>query len=251
MQLIELLWPALVLVVLLVFIHAIFGLEIIRRGVIFTDLAIGQMAAVGMALSIGFWDGDYQTAMTLFFALIGALLITYASRRLEHIEAFIGMLYALGASSIMILLANSPQGVELFSKLSAVDILFTSIDEVYQAALIYMGVALLMSLVYPRTKGIVRELLFFILLAVTVTSSVQLAGVLVVFVLLVAPAFIALLQQKFTPLYVAWATGLSVSVIAIAASYYFDLPTGYSIVFFQSLTVMGFVLFVRKEKRRF
>ena len=54
MQLIELLWPAFVLVVLLVFIHVIFGLEIIKRGVIFTDLAIGQIAAIGMAISVGF-----------------------------------------------------------------------------------------------------------------------------------------------------------------------------------------------------
>ena len=65
MQLIELLWPAFVLIVLLVFIHVIFGLEIIKRGVIFTDLAIGQVAAVGMAVSIGFLEGEYQLLMTL------------------------------------------------------------------------------------------------------------------------------------------------------------------------------------------
>ena len=250
MQLIELLYPALLLIVLLVFIHAVFGLEIIKRGVIFTDLAVGQMAAVGLAISIGFLKGAYQTSLTLGFALLGAMLITYATRKVEHIEAFIGMVYAFGTSSIMILLANSPQGAELFSKLSAVDILFTTIEEVYQAALIYVGVAFIMYIYYPRTKGIMRELTFFVLLAVTVTSSVQLAGVLVVFVLLVAPAFIALLQQKFTPLYVAWTNGLLLSVMAIVVSYYYDLPTGYSIVFFHSLAVMAFVLFIRKNNKR-
>ena len=247
MQLIELLWPAILLIILLVFIHVIFGLEIIKRGVIFTDLAIGQVAAVGMAISIGFMDGEYQLLFTLGFALLGALLITYATQRVEHIEAFIGMLYALGASSIMLLLASSPQGAELFQKLSASDILFTSPDEIFPAALLYMSVALVMFMVYPRTTGLTREFTFFSMLALTVTSSVQLAGVLVVFVLLVAPAFIALSQKRFTPLYLAWVSGLSLSSIALVISYYFDLPTGYSIIFFQSVAVVIFSAFVHKR----
>lgn len=247
MQLIELLWPAFLFVTLLVFIHAIFGLEIIKRGVVFTDLAIGQIAAIGMAVSVGFMEGDYQTPMTLGFALFGAVLITYATRRVEHIEAFIGMLYALGASSIMILLASSPQGAELFQKLSATDILFTSQEEVYQAALLYVCVALVMFIVYPKTTGLLRELTFFSMLALTVTSSVQLAGVLVVFALLVAPAFMALSQKRFTPLYLAWISGLVLSVVALVVSYYFDLPTGYSIIFFQSIAVVVFSLFIGKR----
>ena len=247
MQLIELLWPAFVLIILLVFIHVIFGLEIIKRGVIFTDLAIGQIAAVGMAISVGFMEGEYQLLFTLTFALLGALLITYATRKVEHIEAFIGMLYALGASSIMLLLASSPQGAELFQKLSATDILFTSANEIYPAALLYVCVALVMFMFYPKTTGLIRELTFFSMLALTVTSSVQLAGVLVVFVLLVAPAFIALSQKHFTPLYLAWVTGLVLSLVALVVSYYFDLPTGYSIIFFQSISVVIFALFVRKR----
>jgi len=247
MQLIELLWPAFVLIILLVFIHVIFGLEIIKRGVIFTDLAIGQVAAVGMAISVGFLEGEYQLLLTLVFALLGALLITYATRKLEHIEAFIGMLYALGASTIMLLLASSPQGAELFQKLSATDILFTSPEEIYPSAILYLGIALVMFLFYPKTTGLTRELTFFSMLALTVTSSVQLAGVLVVFVLLVSPAFIALSQKRFKPLYLAWASGLILSVVALVVSYYFDLPTGYSIIFFQSMAVVVFSLFVRKR----
>lgn len=247
MQLIELLWPAFALVVLLVFIHVIFGLEIIKRGVIFTDLAIGQVAAIGMAISIGFMEGEYQLLLTLIFALLGALLITYATRKVEHVEAFIGMLYALGASSIMILLASSPQGAELFQKLSAADLLFTSETEVYQSAILYSCIAFVMFIVYPRTTGLTRELTFFSMLALTVTSSVQLAGVLVVFVLLVAPSFIALSQKRFTPLYLAWTSGLILSLVALVISYYFDLPTGYSIIFFQSIAVVIFSLFRGKR----
>jgi len=236
MQLVEILWPAFVLVILLVFIHTIFGLEIIKRGVIFTDLAIGQIAAVGMAISIGFLDGEYQLILTLAFALLGALLITYATRNLEHIEAFIGMLYALGAASIMLLLASSPQGAELFQKLSA------------PTALLYGSVALLMFLFYPKMTGLVRELTFFTMLALIVTSSVQLAGVFVVFVLLVAPSFMALSQNRFSPLVFAWVGGLVLSIFALLMSYYFDLPTGYSIVFFQSFAAVLFALFVQKKR---
>ena len=248
MPIIELLWPALVLVTLLVFIHVIFGLEIIKRGVIFTDLAIGQMAAVGLAVSIGFLNGEYQLLMTFSFAILGELLITYGTQKLEHIEAFIGMLYALGASSIMLLLASSAQGTELFQKLSAADILFTSPEEIVPSAILYICVAAVMFLVYPKTSGLIRELTFFGMLALVVTSSVPLAGVLVVFVLLVAPAFIALSQTRFNPLYLAWGLGLLFSVMALIASYHFDLPTGYSIIFFQGLAVIISAFFLHKKQ---
>lgn len=248
MPIIELLWPAFVLVVFLVFIHVIFGLEIIRRGVIFTDLAIGQIAAVGLAVSIGFLEGEYQLLLTFSFAIMGALMITYATRKLEHIEAFIGMLYALGASTIMLLLASSAQGTELFQKLSATDILFTSPEEIVPSAILYVLVAVVMFLFYPKTTGLMRELTFFSMLALVVTSSVQIAGVLVVFALLVAPAFIALSQSRFNPLFMAWGSGLLFSVLALIASYHFDLPTGYSIIFFQSVAVVIAAFFLHKKQ---
>jgi zinc/manganese transport system permease protein len=76
MSLVELLWPAFVLAIALVFIHSIFGLEIIKRGVIFTDLAIGQIAAVGMAISVAFMHTAYQSVMTFLFAFLAAIIIT-------------------------------------------------------------------------------------------------------------------------------------------------------------------------------
>ena len=101
--------------------------------------------------------------------------------------------------------------------------------------------------VLPKLKGLAHELLFFILLAVTVTSSVQLAGVLVVFVLLIAPALIGLMQKRFSPYNVALLTGTLFGTAAIIASYYLDLPTGYAIVFFGALSaVIAVLLFDRK-----
>jgi len=244
MQIITLLYPAFILAILLVCIHAIFGLEIIKRGVIFTDLAIGQFAAVGVAASLLLFEGDHMFVLTFLFSLIGALLITLASYRVKHIEAFIGMLYALGASSIMILLANTGQGTELFSKLQATDILFTSVSDLWEPLVLYTVVALLFFLFYHKLTGFYREALFFGLLALTVTSSVQLAGILVVFVLLIVPAFLALLQDRFSKLPFSWVIGSIIIIAAMVVSYYFDLPTGYTIVFIASLAgVSGALIF--------
>jgi zinc/manganese transport system permease protein len=233
-----------------VFVHTIFGLQIIKRGVIFTDLAIGQFAAVGMALSIGVMEGENEFVLTLSFALLGAALITYATQKVEHIEAFIGMLYALGASSIMLILASSAQGTELFSKLSATDILFVTSDEVYPAAILYIVVSLMMFFIYPRLSGIFKELMFFGLLALVVTSSVKLAGVLVVFALLVAPAFVGLLQKRWPPILVAWSIGIIASFVALWISYMFDLPAGYSIIFCQSIVAVTFALLFKSTAQK-
>jgi len=235
MSLIALLYPAFILAILLVFIHAIFGVEIIKRGVIFTDLAIGQFAAIGVAMSLLFFDGNYSFLLTFVFALIGAGLITLASYRVKHIEAFIGMLYALGASSIIVLLSNTTQGTELFNKLQATDILFTTTSDLWEPLVLYSFVAIVFFLFYHKLSGVAKELLFFSLLALTVTSSVQLAGVLVVFVLLIVPAFLALMQTKFSALSFAWVLGSVLIIIALIISYQLDLPTGYSIVFIASL----------------
>ncbi len=248
MQIIELLWPAFVLAILLVYIHTIFGVEIIRRGVIFTDLAIGQIAAVGMALSVAFLEGAYQTPLTLLFAILAAVTIAWATKKIKNVEAFIGLLYALGISSIMLVLAKSAEGMELFSKLSAADILFTSSDDLLRDFAIYIPISLVMFLLYPRTKGVIKELLFFIMLAFTVTSSVQSAGVLVVFALLIAPAYAGIVQSRVKPLYFAWIFGAIAIVASLFISYNFDLPTGYTIIFVTVFFSLLFVVFVSQKK---
>ena len=241
MSIVELIWPAFVLGLMLVFIHTVFGIEIIKRGVIFTDLAIGQIASIGMALSIAFMGGEYQSVMTFLFALLGAVIITWATTRIKQVEAFIGLLYALGISSIMLILAKSSEGVELFSKLSAADILFTSSDELFKSFTLYSIVAVVMFFVYPKTKGIFKEFLFFLLLAITVTSSVQSAGVLVVFALLIAPSYAGIMQKRFNQFLFATLFGSIGIVLALVLSYNFDLPTGYSIIFTIVLSSLIFV----------
>ncbi|MCB4750632.1 MAG: metal ABC transporter permease [Sulfurovum sp.] len=248
MSIITLLYPAFVLAILLVFVHTIFGLEIIKRGVIFTDLAIGQFAAIGVAVSLLFFEGTYNFPFTLLFALIGAGLISFAIYRVQHIEAFIGMLYALGASAIIVLLSNTTEGTELFNKLQASDILFTTTSDLIEPFFLYSTVAILYWLFYNKLQGLAKEILFFGLLSLTVTSSVQLAGVLVVFILLIVPAYLALLQQQFHKLIFAWTIGSSMIILAMIVSYIYDLPTGYTIVFIVSLIGILWVLIKGKEK---
>lgn len=242
MSIIELLWPAFVLAIALVFIHSVFGLQIIKRGVIFTDLAIGQIAAIGMALSVAFMHSHYQNTMTLLFALFAAGLITWATKHIQKIEAFIGLLYALGISSIMLILAQSSEGTELYSKLSAADILFTSSDDLFKSLALYGGVAFVMFVVYPKLSGMKKEFLFFIMLAVTVTSSVQSAGVLVVFALLIAPSYAGLSQNKINPFLLACLFGSLGIILALICSYFLDLPTGYTIIFVTVLSSLVFIV---------
>jgi len=219
-------------------IHSFFGLEIIKRGIIFTDLAIGQMAALGAALSILLFEGRYIYPISLVFALIGGIAISFSAKRTVSHEAFIGLLYAFGISSVFIVLSKSSHGIEMFDRLMASDILFTPLGDIIDTAIIYVSLGLILYFLYPRTRGIWRDLLFFVSFAATVTSSVRMAGVLIVFALLVAPAYISMRMKKGKLLLTAWAVGTCVNVISILVSYNLDLPTGYTLVFFHALLAL-------------
>ena len=246
---IDILLLPLALTALLVVIHTWFGKGILERGIIFTDLAIAQAAALGSALSLGYFHGEYLLVLTLLFALASGTMIAYATTRALHMEAFIGLLYVLGASGILLVLAHSAEGMEHFKSLLANDLLFTTPQQFVQALALYILIALAIWLLYPRTRGFARELLFFTLLSLTVTSSVQLAGVLVVFILLVAPILVASAQKRFSPYPFAVVFGFVFSAVAVAIAFYADLPTGYAIVFLGALSslVALFILSPKKE----
>lgn len=235
------------LVVILVMLHSYFGMEILKRGIIFTDLAIAQFAALGSSVSLGYFHEEHFYLLTLGFALLSALLIAFASTRRVHLEAFIGILYVLGASGIMMVLSHSAEGMEHFKSLLASDILFTPPSEVMKSGVIYSFIALALYFLYPKLEGFFKELLFFSLLAITVTSSVSLAGVFVVFVLLIAPPFVSLSLGLKKPLLGSFIFGWFFSICAILISYFYDLPTGYSIVFLGAFLTALIVLFSSKR----
>lgn len=229
--------PAFLVSVILLGIHAYFGLEIIRRGIIFTDLAIGQMAALGSAISILWFHGEYLYPISLASALGAGLVIGLLSRREQNVEPMIGLFYALGLSGVFLLLANSPHGLEEIQNLMAYDILFTDLQAVKWTAALYavLGVGLW---AMRYLKGLAYELAFFMVFAATVTSSVKLAGVLVVFALLVCPALMVHYLRARPPLLWAWGLGILVNSAALFVSLKMDLPTGHTVVFIQALTAI-------------
>jgi len=244
---IDIFLPPIILVIVLVMIHAWFGKGVLQRGIIFTDLAIAQFAALGSAMSLGYFHSEYLYILTLSFSFLAAFLISFASHRKLHLEAFIGILYVLGASGIIMVLADSAEGMEHFKALLATDILFTSLDDILFASVIYAFLGLVIWKVYPKLDGFIKDLVFFSMLALTVTSSVQLAGVLVVFTLLVSPALVASMQKSFKDLPFAFIYGWSFSLFAIALSYFYDLPTGYTVVFTGALSTLIVVLLLSKK----
>lgn len=218
-------------------IHSYYGIHIIRRGIIFTDLAIGQMAALGTAIAYLLFDGKFIYPVSLFFALIGAFLIALTSKKKISHEALIGLIYALGISLSIIVLSKNPHGTEEVQKLTAADILFITKGELIKTLILYAVIGLFLYFVVERINGLLKEILFFTSFAITVTSSVNLAGVLVVFAILVAPAYImSFFAQKFSyKLFGAWGLGVFINVFAILVSYFLDFPTGYTIVAFYAL----------------
>ncbi|MEJ5363177.1 MAG: metal ABC transporter permease [Spirochaetota bacterium] len=240
---IDILLSAFLVSIVLVGIHSYFGIEIIRRGIIFTDLAIGQMAALGAAISLLLFDGTYIYPLSLLMAILAALLVSYATIRSHHPEAIIGLLYAFSLSAVYIVLSKSYHGMEEFYKLLASDILFTSLPKIIETALLYSVIGIMLYFIHHSASKRFKDILFFALFALTVTSSVKLAGVLIVFALLLSPAMIALSLVQKHHLAFAWIAGIAFNLISILISYTFDLPTGYTLVALHTLAaiVIGLV----------
>jgi zinc/manganese transport system permease protein len=243
----DVLFLPLVLSFVLLGIHSYFGIEIIKRGIIFTDLAVGQMSAFGAALSIFLLSGQFLYPISLAFSLVTGLLIAFASKRNLHLEAFIALLYALGVSAVFILLSKSPHGTEEFQNLMASDIIFTPHEAIIKTAIIYLLLGFFIIFFNKKTSGFLKDILFFITFSLTVTSSVKLAGVLVVFSLLISPALISITLFKKNQIIYSWIIGILINISSIYISYNFDLPTGYTLVFIHCFLAAIFSLIFSKK----
>lgn len=248
----DIIFSALVLSLVLLGIHSYFGLNIIRRGIIFADLAISQMSALGVSIAIISNLETYEYYVSLFFALVGAILVAIVSKGNipnSHKEGFIGTLYVAGTSGTYVILSKSPHGTEVFFRLIATDILYCTYHEIIKVALLYTLIFITLNVTSKIKNTILHEFLFFSLFGLTVTSSVRLAGVIVVFVLLVSPALISLSCSGRHKLIYAWTSGTIISSVAISLSYYLDLPTGYTVVFANATTtVLWMVIKLIREK---
>lgn len=250
------LWPALVAGLVLAGIHAYLGLHVITRGVIFVDLALAQVAALGSAVAtLAGHPSHGATAFgyALAFALGGAGLLALTRQRRPRVpqEALIGVVYVAAAALAVLVLDRSPEGAERVKALLLGDIVAVDPADVGRLAALYAAVGALHWLfrrpllalsegrLAPGPSAFGWDLLFYASFAVVVTSSVRVAGVLLVFAYLVVPAAVGALVADGVArrLAVGWAVGGGATLAGLAASLAFDLPTGAAVV-----SVLGLVL---------
>src|SRR5262245_475617 len=258
-----LLWPAFLVAVCLVGIHVFFGIQVLTRGVIFVDLALAQIAALGATVSFMLGHSaqsvttyGYSLAFTLFAAALLAFTRQWAGRISQ--EALIGVIYVVAAAAAILLIDRAPQGAEHLKQILTGNILISGTKDLAVIVPLYAGIGLVHWVWRRRLSGtgtLAWEFLFFATLGVVVTSSVALAGVLLVFSFLIMPAAISVLyaQTLSRQLAIGWTAGTLASAAGFAASYAFDLPTGATMVcaFGIALGLAGIAYpFSRGDRRR-
>jgi len=221
--------PALVAGTLVLVTHVPLGMQILRRGIVFIDLALAQIAALGVIIA-GLLDFDPQGLGTQFAAacaaLLGAGLLTWTERRWPDVqEAQIGVLFVLAATGGLLLLANNPHGGEHLRDLLAGQILWVRYDQLLVPAI---GTALIAALLVTKRTQL-HPLLFYVVFALAVTASVQLVGVYLVFASLIVPG---LATRRFARrrLAAAYGVGLAGYAAGLLLSTLVDLPSGAMIV---------------------
>jgi zinc/manganese transport system permease protein len=245
-----LLWPLLACITI-AGIHAYLGFHVVERGVIFVDLAMAQVAALGA--TVGFLVGhDLHSPAATYFSIgsvvVGAavLAVLRAERRRIPQEAFIGIVYAVAAAAAILIVDRTPEGAEHIKFMLVGNLLAATPEEVLHSTLLYAVVGVLhaiwrrpfFAISRGRTQGMSErsvkwwDFLFYATFGLVVTQSVAIAGVLLVFSYLIVPSVIAmLLADGAGPrLALGWAVGIAVSVLGMLASYELDLPTGATVV---------------------
>lgn len=241
-------------------IHCLFGLHIVRRGVIFIDLAVAQFAALGAAFAVmqHHESGDPQVYWySLAFALAGALLISLCRFKLNKVphEAMIGIFFVVASAMGALLLESSPHGTEELRDSLTGSILVVLPEQVNKIAIAY-GIILvvLIAMWRPVTKvslrepdaprgawAVVLDFLFYGLLAFVVASSVQVAGILLVFTWLVMPAAAVFFWVNRMSVAVAVALPLSIlaSTFGLWLSFTKNYQTGPAMVVVMGAMVAG------------
>lgn len=260
-------WPFLACLVL-TGIHAYLGLHVIERQVIFVDLALAQIAVLGASIALVFGHGLDSAAsywLSLSFTVIGAGLFSltrFRRQRIPH-EAIIGIVYVVCAALLLLVLNFSGEGTEQIRQSLVGNILLITPHELWKIFLIYSAVGFLhyafrrpFLLISSDPAGAFRQglnvrwwdFLFYATLGIVVTSSVKIAGVLLVFSFLVIPAVAAMLyaQSHRGRLIFGWMFGTVGSMAGIAVSYFFDWPTAASVV-----CVFAFLLLAAAGMRHF
>ena len=257
-------WPF-VASLILTGIHAYLGVHVVERGVIFVDLALAQIAALGATIAILIGMDPHGTGaywLSLSFTFVGAAIFAFARTRRGHIpqEAFIGIAYAVASATAILAMSKATGETEHLKDMLVGNILAVSQHDVIKTAILYLIVGLFHYIFRRRFLLISRDpeqaqaqgisirfwdFLFYASFGFVVTSSVAIAGVLLVFCYLIVPSVGAMLftDKVGKRLAIGWTMGTVVSALGVFLSWHWDLPTGATIVctFGGVLVLMFFV----------
>jgi len=248
----------------LVVILGYLGLHVLLRKVIFVDLALAQIAAMGsvVAFFYGYEPGSAVSfAFSLGAAVIGAAIFAWSRTRREKVpqEAIIGITYVIASAATILLADRAPEGAEHIKELLAGAILWVTWPVVLRDLAVAAAVGAFHFVFRHRFTTISEkpevayaegwsirwwDFLFYVSFGLVITVAVAIAGVLMVFAFLVAPAIIALAVSGRWPVRVAlaWTVGLSASALGLLASYRWDLPSGPAIVCALGVFLVGLAL---------
>ncbi len=232
--------PALAAGLLVAATHVPLGMQVLARGIVFIDIAIAQTAGVGVVTAdfLGFEPhGLAVQGWALGAALLGAVLLTWTEKRWPEVqEAIIGVVFVLAATAEILLLAGNPQGGEHLKDLLVGQILWVGPEQLITVAVL---TALVLAVWFGLSARIGR-LGFYLVFGLSVTASVQLVGVYLVFATLIVPA-LATRNATHGRLPKAWGVAGLGYAIGLVLSALYDLPSGPTIVW--ALAVVGMVVF--------
>ncbi len=228
--------------------HIPLGQEVLNRGIIFIDLAIAQIAGLGVIVAYSFgwqphgWEVQIAAATA---ALIGALILHVTEIKFPDIqEAIIGVFFILAATAGILLLANNPSGNEHLKDLLVGQVLWVEISDLIPTIIIYLIILTL----WFGFKEKIGPAGFYILFALSVTASVQLVGIYLVFSCLIIPALGTVRMSGFKRLTFAYAIGVVGFITGLICSSAFDLPSGAMIVW--TLAICSSFMFILTNKNK-
>jgi len=233
------------------------GVHVVGRGIVFVDLALGQISSLGVAF--GAFIGTGLTSIPLIFTLVGALLMSFINIRDKRLkqEAIIGILYAFTSSLTVLLISKTPHGDSDIQEVLFGSILSVSWEQITTLGIVFGAIAL-MHLVFFKKFFVLTEsfengenhlvgifniwnFLFYISIGLAIVFAVKINGVIPVFSYLIIPAVSAILisKKKVTVIIIAFIISILAGFFGLDFSFHYDFPTGSSIV-----TVLGIIFII-------
>ena len=239
------LWPAFIAGLIVAASHVPLGMQVLRKGIVFIDLAIAQIAGFGViaADALQLESGTMVQMSALIAAIAGALLLTWTEKKFPDVqEAIIGVAFVLAATAALILLANNPHGAEHMKDILVGQILWVNPNTLWLQALIS---AMILG-VWFGVGARIGRVGFYVLFACAVTMSVQLVGLYLVFATLIVPA-LATREYPRKQLIAAYGVAFVGYALGLALSDWLDWPSGPVIVW--TIAISGILAYALRSRK--